>query len=34
MKLVKLIMMYIILYHIEILFVVCDIPNNTQVQIL
>jgi len=30
MKLVKLILMYIILYHIEILFVVCDILNFIQ----
>ena len=31
MKLVKLIMMYIILYHIKILFVACNIPNFIQV---
>jgi hypothetical protein len=30
MKLVKLIMMCIILYHIEVLFVACDIPNFIQ----
>jgi hypothetical protein len=30
MKLVKLIIMYIILYHIEILFVARNIPNFIQ----
>ena len=34
MKLVKLIMIYIILHLIEILFVVCNILNFIEVQIL